>query len=145
MRYVAVSPDGCWLWTGVLHQKGYGTLSFGPPDRRRAQFAHRISYELHKGPIPDGMFVCHTCDNRRCVNPEHLWLGTVQDNQSDMSAKSRTGHGAFSHAQVRAIRWERAVAGTPHETIAIRVGVTRNSIWSLCHGITYRHSGGPTE
>lgn len=78
-------PDGCWLWTGTTNLRGYGILA----RNNTMQLAHRFSYELHKGVIPDGMFVCHSCDNPPCVNPDHLWLGTNADNVSDMVAKGR--------------------------------------------------------
>lgn len=80
--------ETCWLWSGYVTKDGYGHFSIdGKPIR-----AHRYSFELCNGPIPDGIFVCHDCpdeDNRRCVNPDHLWLGDNSDNQSDRWAKSR--------------------------------------------------------
>lgn len=78
--------DGCWLWTGNHDTAGYGRFWF---DANTRVPAHRVSYEFHYGPIPEGLFVCHHCDNPPCVNPAHLFLGTAQDNVSDMCAKGR--------------------------------------------------------
>jgi HNH endonuclease len=82
-KYVK-KENNCWLWTGAT-AKGYGDLQVG--DKR--QRAHRISWMLHRGKIPKGMFVCHKCDNPPCVNPAHLFLGTNRDNILDCHLKGR--------------------------------------------------------
>lgn len=81
------SPDGCWLWIGALTQSGYGKWPMNRTDKVRP--AHRLSYTLYKGEIPTGLHVCHSCDVRCCVNPDHLFLGTHQDNMRDMTLKKR--------------------------------------------------------
>lgn len=84
-----VAASGCWIWTkGYAGGRNgrYGMLRL--PDGS-AITAHRLSYALHKGPIPAGMYVCHSCDNPACCNPAHLWLGTNSDNQLDAVAKGR--------------------------------------------------------
>ena len=81
-------PDenGCEVWTGELNEKGYGRRRFRDGKNRRI---HRVVWELRNGPIPDGLLVCHRCDNPPCCNPEHLFLGTHADNVLDMMAKGR--------------------------------------------------------
>ncbi len=80
--------DTCWLWLGYLDKDGYGAIYTSRPNRKLLK-AHRVSYELHKGAINDGMAICHSCDNPTCVNPEHLWQGTIKDNTTDAFKKGR--------------------------------------------------------
>lgn len=77
--------ESCWNWTRYRNEWGYGRLRVNG----EKQLAHRVSFQLFRGPIPAGMLVCHTCDNPACINPSHLFLGTNQDNVTDCMAKGR--------------------------------------------------------
>lgn len=89
MKVDKVGDGGCWLWTGAKRWDGYGRLQI--PGRQLT--AHRYSWELAEGPIPDGMHVLHYCDTPGCVNPGHLWLGSHDDNMRDRSRKNRVYRG----------------------------------------------------
>jgi len=137
-KAMPVPECGCWLWTGNVAKVGYGQLI----SNRKKRYAHRSSYEVFKGPIPKGMMVCHKCDTRSCVNPDHLFLGTPQDNMTDMIKKGRSKNGPnhpaskLTKEQVKEIL---NMEGT-HQYIADLYGVCRQNIGAIKSG--KRHING---
>ena len=135
------SKNECWTWLSASSGR-YGVFWFNG----RNVFAHRFSYELYVGIIPDGMHVCHKCDNAMCVNPNHLFLGTAKDNVRDCSDKGRRApqHGSFnpmakiSDLAVIQIRMLHEV-GTPQEEIAAYFGVKRQAIGKVLRGERWMH------
>lgn len=87
--YTKTNEDGCWIWQSTIAWRGYGLYSMN----RKRLAAHRASWIIHKGEIPDGLFVLHKCDVRTCVNPDHLFLGTQKDNMQDCIKKGRYSNG----------------------------------------------------
>lgn len=83
-KYIPILT-GCWIWMSSLSDRGYGQLTI----KNKTIYAHRFSWELHNGPIPEGLLVCHHCDTPLCVNPDHLFVGTQKDNILDAMRKGR--------------------------------------------------------
>lgn len=155
-RFVRKTKD-CWEWTGAC-RRGYGRLCVGSRTNKsiRTVAAHRFSFEMHNGPIPPEMHVCHKCDNQRCVRPDHLFLGTAKDNQADAAAKGRKAAGdrngsrakpearprGEKHALARLaeadVRFVRA-SNEPGADLARRFGVSKELIYAIRKRRLWRH------
>lgn len=132
----------CWLWLGGRDSDGYGIVRSGLSTRK----VHRVMWILTYGPIPDGMFVCHHCDNPPCCNPRHLFCGTPKDNSRDRKKKGRNNtqvgtaryNAVLTPKTVRQIRSLREV-GTKLHLIAHQMGVDTVTVWAVLHGKTWKH------
>jgi hypothetical protein len=131
--------DGCWEWTGAKPNGRYGTLHLGGPVRRTG-LAHRISWMIHFGPIPDGLCVLHRCDNPGCVRPDHLFLGTKGDNNRDAVAKNRHRSVARERPELM-LRGERHPAArlTERDVIAIRLSSCGPHELATTYAVTYQN------
>lgn len=142
------TTSDCWIWTGAkLKSGGYGAMSSsrGGPTLR----THRVSWELHFGPIPAGIEVCHRCDNPPCVRPDHLFLGAHADNMADMVQKGRAHGGTppgerhhrakLTDARVRAIRAEYATGTTSFQRLADAHDVSKKTILNVVHRRIWQH------
>lgn len=131
---------GCWPWMASLDGRGYGQLGggrAGAPNFR----AHRVSWEMHRGPIPSGMNVLHSCDNRRCVNPTHLFLGTKADNTQDMWKKGRNTRRKVTDDQVHEIR----ASALPYTELARTYGIASEQIRNIKRGYSFKHLLGGSD
>ena len=132
----------CWLWVGARRGDGYGALNV----RGRGGYgAHRFSYEIHHGPIPDGMVVMHTCDVPLCVNPAHLALGTHRQNAADSARKARRPRGSrnpqakLTEGQVLDLRSRYAAGGIKQTQLAIEYGVSAALVSSIITRRVWTH------
>lgn len=146
LSYIAVDAlTGCWIWKGAPNKAGYGTFRL----HGKRRIASRAAVEIFTGAISDGLFVCHRCDNRRCANPDHLFVGTQKDNMSDASNKGRmvnvgprpgqfagekSNSAKLTIAQVVEIR----ASKLPSRALAPIYGVHHSTITSARSGVTWR-------
>lgn len=129
----AQKPNGCQEWVGSLNSSGYGQIRSKEHPFNKV-LAHRVAYELHYGPVPEGLVVCHKCDNPLCVNPAHLFAGTRKDNFQDMLSKSRQRKSQFTEEEVGVMRDMRRNGLTQRE-IALQFGCSRPLVSMLLSGL----------
>jgi hypothetical protein len=147
--------DTCWIWKGYRHPFGYGNIRVGGVTK----LTHRVSYELHTGPIPDGLHVLHRCDNPPCCNPDHLYVGTNDDNTRDRITRGRGATGSRCHpykpvfGEMRAnsrlkesdvvyIR-EQAALGVSSGELAEMFKIHAATISCIIRGKKWKAAGGP--
>ncbi len=149
VRHVEPEPmSGCHIWTASTNPRGYAQINDGNGRMRRA---HRVAYELYVGPVPVGLCVLHRCDNRACVNPLHLFLGTPADNTADMLAKGREAHvgpvgechgmAKLTWGSVKTIR-ERLALGERQQTLADEYGVSQSQISAIRNNASWGNNYG---
>jgi hypothetical protein len=131
------SETGCWNWQRGRHERGYGLFR----ENKKQIRVHRKSYELFKGPIPEGMMVCHHCDNPPCCNPDHLFVGTCTDNLRDCSSKGRKAavNRSLSNEQATAIKSD----PRRNREIAKDYGILDQTVYAIKKGLYYRYDAPP--
>ena len=148
-KYIPEPMSGCYLWTAALKPNGYGMFIVDGRREQRArspQYAHRAAWALHKGEIPRGLNVLHNCDNRACVNPDHLFLGTQQDNVDDMYKKGRANRpfgerspsAKLTDAQVIMVRQSKL----SNKELASQLGIDASCISRIKSSHNWKHVGG---
>lgn len=134
-----LTENGCWEWTAGLGSGGYGLFYY----KNQNQRAHRVSYQIYTGEIPAGMVICHSCDNPRCINPDHLRAGTMKDNALDREARGRRdvkgeqiGTSKLTEADVMAIKARPDLGPT---ALGAMYGVGPNQVWLIRTGRSWKH------
>ena len=135
------SPDSCWEWSAAMTGK-YGSLTI----KRKHTYAHRFSWELHNGSIPDGLCILHHCDNPKCVNPTHLFLGTIKDNARDMMNKGRNnpakgerqGNAKLTEKIVRQIRLS-LIDGVTAKELSEKYNTALPNIYNIKNRKRWKH------
>lgn len=144
-KYVRVPEAGCWIWEAGMFSSGYGQFKVAG----RPTYAHRTSWEMHCGPIPDGLIVCHRCDVPACCNPSHLFLGTYADNAADRNRKGRQARNRGERAggvkltadRVAALRARAGMSRPERLSLAREWGVTERHLRKICSGERWLKEG----
>lgn len=148
-KYYVDPETGCWLWTAYIHNSdGYGRIYVGRSDdgRKIYEGAHRASWILHRGSIPEGLSILHYCDFTKCVNPDHLFLGTESDNSADMMSKGRWRGGwvpGENHPNAKLTNQEVEYIRNSGETgpvLASKFGLSIHYVYDIKSG-KYRRAG----
>jgi len=141
-RHMIDAETGCWNWQLYKDHQGYGKVF----NQGKTRLAHQVAWEEAYGPIPNGLCVLHRCDNPSCVNPEHLFLGTVQENNIDRDTKGRhvplhgseLGNARLHESDIPEIR-ELLASGLSQQKIADRFGVSQKTIWRIAARKAWTH------
>ena len=139
----------CWIWTGATNHWGYGMINLGGR-HGRVERAHRLSWQMHRGPIPSGLFVCHSCDNPACIRPDHLFIGTALDNNRDMHRKGhydrvkrpkgeQHGNAVLTEKTVLRMRREYASEHLPLRVYAQRYGISIATTHKIIKREAWKH------
>lgn len=145
---VCIGPkDECWEWTASRLKNGYGHIGVGG----KTEYAHRLSYKIHKGSVPAGLDVCHSCDNRACVNPDHLWIGTRAENMADCATKGRARGPNYKGSEVGTSKLVEMdvvlikaalLKGASPSDLGRKYGVSRSAISMIKRGKSWAHIKG---
>lgn len=140
-KKIIKTESGCWLFTGHL-RTGYGHMT----NKHKAVYVHKYMYEKYKGPIPKGYYVCHTCDIKHCCNPDHLFIGTPQDNSDDCSKKGRQCRGScrpqsiLNETQVLEIRQiKETIDNITNVELGLIYGISPENISAIIHRRKWKH------
>ena len=138
-KKIKKEDGGCWIYVGYRNEKGYGATMVRREGKGHLVKAHRLMYSKYIGRIPDGMVVCHTCDNPSCVNPEHLFVGTQADNLKDMHAKGRRKYPEKIKRRTieerrnddrerRRVTYDMWAGGLSQKEVAVRLGICKRQV-----------------